>query len=238
MIHIHDIPMEDLELQKHQLKPLQCIDCGLMSYREALDLQIRLHQKVSSGSLPSMILLVEHPPVITLGIHQGHNQLHRTEEQLSTMGIDVVQIRRGGGVTAHNPGQLVVYPIIHLDECGFHVAPFIHYLEQLAMEVLAETAIKAERVNRYPGLWVREKKIASVGVQIARRTSMHGIAINLYNDLDIFEHIVPCGIAGVEMTSSKKEGGLILPMQHLKNVITAKRIMLLSEYGAKLEAKA
>ena len=154
------------------------------------------------------------------------------------MGIDVVPIRRGGGITAHNPGQLIIYPIIHLDECSFHVAPFIHYLEQLAIEVLAETAIQAERVHRYPGLWVREKKIASVGVQIAKRTSMHGIAINLYNDLAIFDHIVPCGIAGVEMTSTKMEGGLIVPMQQLKNIVVAKRIMLLSEYGAKLEAKA
>ncbi|WP_422479711.1 lipoyl(octanoyl) transferase LipB [Pleomorphochaeta sp. DL1XJH-081] len=233
MIHLHDIQTNDLGIPKNQMEPLQCIDCGLMPYRESLDLQVDFHEKVSSGALPSVILLVQHPPVITLGLHKDHNQLLRTEKKLSDMGIDVVQIRRGGGTTAHNPGQLVVYPIVRLDEFGFHVAPFVHYLEHLAIDVLSKTGIEAERRNRYPGLWVHGRKIASVGVQVARGTSMHGIAINLYNDLGIFDHIVPCGITGVEMTSSEKEGGRKVPMQTLKDVIQSRRIDLLSEYGAK-----
>jgi len=104
------------------------------------------------------------------------------------------------------------------------------------MDVLAKTGIQAERRNRYPGLWVHGRKIASVGLQISKKTSMHGIAINLYNDLGIFDHIVPCGIAGVEMTSSEREGGLKVPMQHLKDVVQSRRIDLLFEYGAKLGA--
>ncbi len=235
MVQIQDF-LDDPETLKERIHPLQCIDCSVMPYREALDLQLELNGLVASKRFPSVMLLVEHPPVITLGIHRNHNQLIQSEDQLAAMGIEVVQIRRGGGTTAHNPGQLVIYPIVNLDEFGFHVAPFVHYLEHIAMEVLAKTNIHATRRNRYPGLWFGERKIASIGIQIARRTSMHGIAINLYNDLGIFDCIVPCGIDGVEMTSVEKEGGLILPMQQLKDVVQSSCLSLLTGYGGRKEA--
>lgn len=236
MLQYHKESIDELSVILDRNEPLQCIDCGLMPYLDALELQTKLQEKVSSEQLPSVILLLEHPPVITLGIHKDHNLLHRGEQDLKEMGIDVVQIRRGGGTTAHNPGQLVIYPIIHLDEFGFHLAPFVHYLEHVGMKVLSETGIMAERKNRYPGLWVQDRKIASLGTQISKRTSMHGIAINLYNDLTIFDYIVPCGIDGVHMTSTMKEGGKTVAMRQLKDVVESSRISLLPQYGATLEA--
>ncbi len=192
------------------------IDCSVMDYREALSLQEMLHQHVLKGDLPSLMLFVEHPAVITLGLNTHHNRLLHPEDVLISQGIDVVQIRRGGGSTAHNPGQLVIYPIVSLNSLHFRVAPFVHYLEQIGIDLLSLCAISATRVSRYPGLWVGGKKIASVGVQLSHSVSMHGIAINIMNDLSLFDMMVPCGIDGVEMTSVKQEGGSVLPMDQLK----------------------
>lgn len=238
MIRIQDIFPNRIELLNTLPEAPICIDCSLMDYREALDVQQTLHGKVSSHAIPSVMLLVEHPSVITLGLHKDHNQLLRPESQLNDMGIDVVPIRRGGGSTAHNPGQLVIYPIVDLVAFGFRVAPFVHYLEQIAIDVLEKTGVLAIRRNRYPGLWVDGKKIASIGIQIARKVSMHGIAINLHNDLDIFDHIVPCGIEGVRMTNICREGGEVLPMQNLKEVVQASCISRMPEYvGSRKEIK-
>lgn len=230
MVQIKDILPNNLAAVKnHDERPI-CIDCGLMAYQEALELQTHLHEEVVAGSIPSVVMLVEHPPVITLGFHKAHNLLLHSEQQLTSLGIEVVQIRRGGGVTAHNPGQLVVYPIVNLSAFGFRVAPFVHYLEQLAMDVLATIGVQSNRRNRYPGLWVDMRKIASVGIQIARGVSMHGIAINLFNDLGIFDHMVPCGIDGVEMTSAAQEGGRVIPMQQLKTVVQSSCVNLLPDF--------
>jgi|GEM_PF-608669 len=182
------------------------------------NLQLTLNQAVLDGSIPSVILLVEHPPVITLGIHKDHNLLLSSPELLNQQGVECVPIRRGGGSTAHNPGQLVLYPIVSLPALGFRVAPFVHYLEQVGMDVLLAAGVEVQRRNRYPGLWVDGRKIASVGVQITRGVSMHGIAINLCNNLGIFDHIIPCGITGVEMTSALREIGSCPPMAYLKAV--------------------
>ncbi|PKL28702.1 MAG: lipoyl(octanoyl) transferase [Spirochaetae bacterium HGW-Spirochaetae-2] len=230
MVQIQDILPDSLgTLKFHHVVPV-CVDCGLMAYQEALELQVRLHEAVLTGSMPSVILLVEHPPVITLGLHKEHNILVLPQKRLDDLGIDVVQVRRGGGGTVHNPGQLVVYPIIKLQDFGFHVAPFVHYLEQIAMDVLQHSGVPSGRRNRYPGLWVEGRKIASVGIQIARGVSMHGIAINLYNDLGIFGHIVPCGIDGVEMTSAAREGAHDVPMRQLKEVVQSSCVSLIPEF--------
>ncbi len=230
MIQLSDAIVGNYGLLKAQTSPLTCVDCGTMAYREAWELQKDLHAQVTSGVMASVMLMVEHHPVITLGIHKDHNQLRHTEKQLAEAKIEVIQTRRGGGSTAHNPGQLVIYPIVNLATCRFRVAPFVHYLEHIAMDVLSRTEVHATRRHRYPGLWVEERKIASVGIQIVREVSMHGIAINLYNDLGIFDHIVPCGIDGVEMTSTLKEGGTIVPMQELKEVAQSSCIALLPDY--------
>ena len=182
-----------------------CIDCGIIEYEQALALQITLQKLRLNKEIPDVVLIMEHPPVITLGIRKDLNVLCAPKEHLTQLGISVVPIQRGGGATAHNLGQLIIYPIIALQERRLHVAPYVHFLEDLGIALLGEFGINAYSIPRYPGIWVAKKKIASVGVQITKGVSMHGIALNAWNDLSIFSHIVPCGIEGVVMTSIAKE---------------------------------
>ncbi len=128
--------------------------------------------------------------------------------------IDVVDIRRGGGTTAHNPGQLVFYPILNLRQFNpclpagkVGISEYIRELESIGVELLEQLGVHAERQKGYPGLWVGTKKIASIGVRVSKFITYHGMAINIQNDLSIFEFITPCGLDGVEMTSVLKETG-------------------------------
>ena len=213
------------------------VDCAVMSYREALALQEALQKPVGEGVLPGVMLLVEHPPVITLGIRKPHNRFTATEEQLRAAGIDVVPIRRGGGSTVHNPGQLVIYPVLHLQRSGFRVAPYVHYLEDAGIALLKDLGVSAESRKRYPGLWVGERKIASVGVQLSHGVSMHGIALNICNDLELFSTIVPCGIDGVEMTSALQEAGSVLPMDQVKTLACRRYLELLPDAARRSPAE-
>lgn len=197
-----------------------CIDCGTVPYREALELQSQLQLARIDDAVPDTILIMEHPPVITLGIRKEHNRLLDSMESLRSRGIDVVSIQRGGGSTAHNPGQLIVYPIVNLVSRGLRVVPYVRFLEALCIELLHQYSIDAGRRNRYPGVWIGSKKIASIGVQITRDVTMHGIAMNLDNDLSIFQTIVPCGIDGVEMTSVYRECGIKVDMPDAKEFVT------------------
>lgn len=221
MVLLHDLGPDYEATLSAMHGPLISIDCGKMGYNQALELQLYLSRLVGASSIPSVCLLLEHHPVITMGIRKDHNQLVSNEQALSESGVDLVPVRRGGGVTAHNPGQLVIYPIVLLNSLGFRVAPFVHYLEQVGMDVLQCWGVAAERRKRYPGLWAGEKKIASVGVQIIRGVTIHGIAINLKNDLSIFSHMVPCGITDVQMTSAAAETGLEPDMEQAKHQAAA-----------------
>ncbi len=195
------------------------IDCGTIAYAEALELQFLLQKERTEKTIPNVYLLLEHPPVITMGARKADNKLLTQPEEMREMGIHLEQIRRGGGATSHNPGQLVIYPIIDLRSLGFRVVPYVHYLEQIGMELMARYGIVCDRRKGFPGLWVDgERKIASIGVQINVGVTMHGIAINLNNDLSIFGHIIPCGLEGVVMTSVEREAGgeVFIDMQEAK----------------------
>ena len=150
-------------------------------------------------------MIVEHPAVITLGARQSLNKLRVSRQDLATRHIDVVEIRRGGGATAHNPGQLVCYPILHIEQLGLGIGQYIRTLEAIGAELLSRLGVHSTRRKGAPGLWVGERKIASVGVRVSRFVTYHGIAINIRNDLSIFDLIVPCGLDNVEMTSILKE---------------------------------
>lgn len=184
------------------------VDCGLISYKEALDLQFSLQQAVTEKEIPNTVLFLEHPPVITTGARKHDNRLLSSEESMKAAGIHLEPIRRAGGATSHNPGQLVLYPIYNLRSLGFRVVPYVEYLEQIGIDLAASYGIKCQRKKGFPGLWTSEtRKIASIGVQINVGVTMHGIAINLDNDLSIFSHIIPCGLDGVYMTSVARELG-------------------------------
>jgi len=186
---------------------LRIIDCGLADYREVLQLQHQLREKRRRGEIPNTVIIVEHRPVITLGARQSANILLADRNDLAQRHIDVVDIRRGGGTTAHNPGQLVFYPILHLRQLNLGISEYIRELESIGAELLEQLDVQAKRRKGFPGLWVGAKKIASIGVRVSKFITYHGMAINIQNDLSIFEFITPCGLDGVEMTSVLKETG-------------------------------
>jgi len=191
-------------------------DCGLADYREVLALQQELQEQRRAGAVTDTVLVVEHPAVITLGARKTANKLLVGGEELAGRGIDLVEIRRGGGATAHNPGQLVFYPILHLQELRLDINEYVRTLEALGIELLAGLGVKSGRRKGSPGLWVGQRKIASIGVRVSRFVTCHGMAVNIQNDLSIFDLMVPCGLDGVEMTSVRKETGQTCDMEQAK----------------------
>lgn len=183
------------------------IDCGLADYRGILARQHELCELRRLGEIPDTVIVVEHHAVITLGARRSANRLLVERAELARRNIDVVEIRRGGGTTAHNPGQLVFYPILHLQELGLGIGEYVRTLETIGIELLGQLGVRGEQRKGLVGLWVGEKKIASIGVRVSRFVTHHGMAINIRNDLSIFEAMVPCGLEGVEMTSVLKETG-------------------------------
>jgi len=191
-------------------------DCGLAPYGEVLALQSDLCARRHENAIENTVLLVEHPAVITLGARKSENKLLASREGLTRRGIDVVDVRRGGGTTAHNPGQIVVYPIIKLKSLALDISGYVRQLEATGLELLEQLGVVAGRRKGYPGLWVGEKKIGSIGVQVKKWVTLHGMAININNDLGIFENIVPCGIEGVRITSVQNETGTTPSMADVK----------------------
>lgn len=205
------------ELTGHTGTPsLEIHDCGLTDYREILALQQQLCRKRQDGAIPDTILLVEHPPVVTFGARQTRNKLVASREYLHREGIDVVNVRRGGGATAHNPGQLVFYPILNLQRLGLGISDYVRELEAIGEALLRQFGVSSSQRKGFPGLWVSERKIASIGVRVSRMTAYHGMAINIQNDLAIFDLIVPCGLDNVKMTSVLEETGRHTAMSQAK----------------------
>ncbi len=180
-------------------------DLGLADYREVLALQQQLNAQRQAGRIGDTVLIVEHPPVITLGARRSANRLLIEPDELARRGVDLVEIRRGGGATAHNPGQLVFYPILHLQPLKLGISEYVRTLEAIGIDLLAWTGVTAERRKGFPGLWIGPRKIASIGVRVSRFVTYHGMAINICNDLTLFDAMVPCGLDGVQMTSVQKE---------------------------------
>jgi lipoyl(octanoyl) transferase len=191
-------------------------DCGLAGYTEILSLQLQLLADRQNDKIHNTILLVEHPPVITLGARKTENKLLTDEAALKNKGIELITIGRGGGTTAHNPGQLVIYPIVKLKTLKLDVPQFVRLVEQLGLELLDTLGVIAHRQMGLPGLWTEKQKIASVGIQIKKWVTMHGIAINICNDLTIFDYIVPCGLENVKMTSAARQTGKKYNMEEIK----------------------
>ena len=196
---------------------------GLVEYREGLALQERLRAARQAGEQGDVLLLLEHPPVYTRGRRSGPGELPMGESWYRAQGIDVVETDRGGRVTYHGPGQLVGYPIMGVADVVEHVRTMERALvAALAGEGIEARARAAEGPD-YTGVWVAERKIASIGVHVARGVSTHGFAVNVENDLQPFEWIVPCGLEGVRMTSVSREVGAPAPgvMARFRETTTA-----------------
>ncbi|MCK4999279.1 MAG: lipoyl(octanoyl) transferase LipB [Anaerohalosphaera sp.] len=211
--------------QKRQVK---IEDHELMAYSQSLQLQHEMVANRQSGSACNTVILVEHYPVVTLGANKNENKLLENADFYAKNGITVEHIRRGGGTTAHNPGQIVIYPVVNIQSLGLGVSEYIRDLESIGIELLDLLEIKGHRRQGVPGLWVEGRKIGSIGVKIKRWVTYHGMAINIYNDLSIFDTMIPCGIEGVEMTSVLKETGRKIDIKEVKQMLNR---IIISHWG-------
>jgi lipoate-protein ligase B len=193
---------------------------GVIPYPEAWDLQLRLVEARARGGLSNdVVLLVEHPPVFTLGKRGGRENLLIPEQRLRQTGIPLVQVERGGNITYHGPGQLVAYPIVHLPSVGLGVVDLVERLEEVMIRTCGAFGVRAERNALNRGAWVGLKKIGSIGIAVRRGVSFHGLALNVNPDLTPFGWIQPCGLEGVGVTSIQSEAGKPVDISDAKGVM-------------------
>jgi len=194
---------------------------GIVSYGEALALQRALVEQRRAGTIPDVLLLLQHPAVITLGVKGdgGRSHVVSPPEQLADLGIEVQEAGRGGDVTYHGPGQIVGYPILDLkpDRCDVH--RYVREVEEVMIRVCADYGVVAERVKGLTGTWVGPDKIGAIGVRISRWITSHGFAFNVSTNLDHFGLIVPCGISDRGVTSLERATGRRLPIAEVENAI-------------------
>lgn len=188
---------------------------GLADYASTWDLQRQLVAARQRGEIPDVLLLLEHPPVITCGRATRPEHLPVPREALRRMGFGVFDVERGGSVTYHGPGQLVGYPIVDLRAYGENVVGFVRMLEETVIRTLQGYGIPAARRPGFPGVWVGEEKIAAIGVAVKRRVTMHGFALNVNTDLEHFRVINPCGI-GYTPTSLEKLLQRPVPLEEVR----------------------
>jgi lipoyl(octanoyl) transferase len=199
---------------------LWCVRAGLVPYAEAFGLQKRMEQLRLEAAIPDLLLLLDHPPVYTRGRRTTEDELPMGEDWYRAQGIDVRDTDRGGRVTYHGPGQLVGYPVMSLRPYRDDVHDFIRRMERMIIDSLAAYGIEAGPVEGLTGVWTPERrKIASIGVHVNRGITTHGFAINVNNDLQPFEWIVPCGIDHCQMSSVTRELGVVQDMDGFIDVV-------------------
>jgi lipoyl(octanoyl) transferase len=182
---------------------LGVVQLGIVPYREALELQLRLRELRQAEDIGDTLLLLEHPPVYTRGRRTEPHDLPMGEDWYRAQGIEVYDADRGGRVTYHGPGQLVGYPIMRISD----VPTFVHTMEHAILTALADEGVAADVRDGLTGIWADDAKIGSIGVHVNRGVTTHGFAVNVDNDLQPFEWVVPCGLDGVRMTSLSKATG-------------------------------
>ena len=205
-------------------RELWTVPLGRLPYGEALELQRSIARDRISGAIPQdVLLLLEHPRVVTLGRGTKEKNLVASAEYLQSKGIEVFEVERGGDVTFHGPGQLVGYPIIDLKRHREDLHWYLRKIEEALINTLADFGIPGERNTAFTGVWTRGKKIASIGVHARDWVTWHGFALNVTTDLSFFDLIVPCGIDGVVMTSIARELGLEnVAAQDVRDRVSAK----------------
>jgi len=188
------------------MRDVLVLDLGLRSYAEALSFQRRLAAARIAKRVPQDVLvLVEHPPVITLGRSTKAGNLLASRELLAARGVELFEVERGGDITFHGPGQLVGYPIVDLTEHKQDLHWYLRQVEEVLIRAMAAFAITAVRNPGKTGVWTNERKLASIGVHARQWVTWHGFALNVTTDLSYFDLMVPCGIADVTMTSVERE---------------------------------
>lgn len=187
-------------------RELWVVRLGTLAYSEALELQRAVARDRITGAIPQdVLLLVEHPPVVTFGRSSKQKNMISSPDFLASRGVELFEVERGGDVTFHGPGQLVGYPIIDLKRHRQDLHWFLRQVEEALIRTLGDYGIPGERSKGYTGVWTRGRKIASIGVHARDWVTWHGFALNVVTDLSYFDLIVPCGIDGVTMTSIERE---------------------------------
>ena len=205
---------------------MEIIDFGIGDYAEILELQQKIFENLIKGKKEGKkeeekILLGEHPPVITLGRRANESNVLLSEINLNRIGISIFRIGRGGDVTYHCPGQLIVYPIIDLERHGLGVKDYVNILEEAVIQLLLKYDIHGERVEGATGVWIdkgksSERKICAMGIKCSRFCTMHGLALNVNSDLSGFSMINPCGFQDKGVTSMQKESRKEYDMKKIK----------------------
>jgi lipoate-protein ligase B len=193
------------------------IEFEQLGYEPSLQLQRALVSVVAANEgVDGVVLLLEHPPVFTLGKRGGRDNLTVPERFLQKKGIPIIPIERGGDITYHGPGQLVGYPVVSLKRSGMKVVDYVHLLEEVMLRTAGAFGIKADRDNRNRGIWVGDAKLGSIGIHVRRGVSFHGFALNVCTDLDPFGWINPCGLSGVGVTSMAEQCGKTLSITDVR----------------------
>ncbi len=198
---------------------MECISLnGPVPYREAYDAQIARRNLVESGDAGEAVFLLEHAPVFTLGRNAAESNLLTPRDALAKMGIDVVEVDRGGDVTYHGPGQIVAYPVLNLSLRQLSIKGYLRKLEGVIIDFLTEYGLQGDRVEGLTGVWVDGAKVAAIGIGVHRWVTFHGVAINIDPNMEHFELIVPCGIPDKPVTSLKLLLGEAPAMEDAYNV--------------------
>jgi len=207
-------------------EPIHVVHCGLVPYAEAYELQGRLRERRAAGEIADVLLLLEHPPVYTRGRRATPEELPMGVEWYEQQGIEVRDTERGGRVTYHGPGQLVAYPIVSLAAYGGDVVEYVRNLERAMIAALGDFGVEAGLLTGETGVWVDGdgpiRKIGQIGLHISRGVTTHGLAVNVNNDLQPFEWVVPCGIEGCSVTSISRERGAEQDLAAFAAALTAR----------------
>lgn len=194
-------------------------DWGLIDYQEAWDRQNEIVKDIQANRNRNVLVLCEHPSVITVGKNGHDNNIIPTTEFLNSLGLQVIYNNRGGDVTLHNPKQLVGYPIFNLSSMKEDLHWFLRKIEETIIEVIANWNLVGDKVEGLTGVWLDEKrKICAMGFHCSRWVTSHGFALNVANALEEFNYIIPCGITDKEVTSISKETGTEIDMSIVKQI--------------------
>ncbi len=220
------------------MSKIEVRDLGVMAYDEAWEHQHTLFDAMVSAKKEhrpidkEYVLIVEHPPVITLGKHAKTTNLLLSDEELAKRGVECKRIERGGDITFHGPGQIVMYPILDLEKHGLGVKTYVDMLEETVIRTIEKYGIVGERVEGASGVWIgkgsnRERKICALGVKCSRFCTMHGLALNVNTDLRGFGMINPCGFIDKGVTSMSVETGRDIDIAKVKNELSSEFLKLL-----------
>lgn len=199
------------------MRNLKVLNLGRKEYGETYLLQRKLVLQRARQQIPDTLILVEHPPVYTIGRNGTKEHILVGEETLAKEGIKVFEIDRGGDITYHGPGQIVSYPILDLNQHGKDLHKLLHMYEEVIIKLLTSYGIQGSRIKEYPGVWVADNKIAALGVGVSRWVSYHGFAFNINPNMLHFQMITPCGITEKGVTSLYNELGQDIDITEVQN---------------------